>query len=50
MRDYDEEDRYMFTWKLADALLTDYITEKKEEIAAGEKIIRAVVKFVREQD
>jgi len=49
VRIYDEEDRYMFTWKLADALLTDYITEKKEEIADGEKIIRAVGKFVREQ-
>lgn len=37
VRLYDEDDRYLFTWQSADALLVDYITGIKEEIADGEK-------------
>lgn len=46
---YDEDDRYLFTWKLADTLLIDYITEKKEEIADGEKLISTVGRFIKNQ-
>lgn len=49
MRIYDEDDRYLFTWKLADALLADFITATKEEIADGQKVVRSVQKFVKEQ-
>lgn len=49
VRLYDEDDRYLFTWQSADALLVDYITGIKEEIADGEKIIGTVRKFVKEQ-
>lgn len=49
VRIYDTDDKYLFTWKLADYLLSEYLTEKKEEIADNQKRIRAVRKFVKEQ-
>lgn len=48
-RIYDENDRYLFTWKLADMLLADYIEEVKEKVSDAQKIVRSVGKFVKEQ-
>jgi len=42
-------DKYLFTWELADNLLVDYLTEKKEEIADAESFIRTTNRFIREQ-
>lgn len=49
VRIYDKEDKYLFTWNLADQLLAEYISEKKEEISDKQKYIRTVGKFVKEQ-
>lgn len=37
VRLYDEDDRYLFTWQSADALLVDYITGIKEELQMVKK-------------
>ena len=49
VRIYDEQDRYLFTWKLADMLLADYIEAVKERISDSQKAISSVRKFVKEQ-
>lgn len=49
VRIYDESDRYLFTWKLADMLLADYIEETKERISDAQKAAHSVRKFVKEQ-
>lgn len=49
VRIYDKDDKYLYTWKLADQLLSEYIAEKKEEISDKQKYIRTVGKFVKEQ-
>lgn len=48
VRLYDEDDRYLFTWASADALLVDYITGIKEEMQMV-KNSGTVRKFVKEQ-
>ncbi|MGN1085650.1 MAG: Mu transposase C-terminal domain-containing protein, partial [Porcipelethomonas sp.] len=49
VRIYDKDDKYLYTWNLADQLLAEYISEKKEEISDKQKYIRTVGKFVKEQ-
>lgn len=49
VRVYDKDDKYLYTWKLADHLLVDYLSNIKEDIANGQKYIRTVGKFVKEQ-
>lgn len=49
VRIYDENDRYLFTWKLADVLLVDYIESVKKRIADAQEVVRSVGKFVKEQ-
>lgn len=49
VRIYDEDDRYLCTWKLADTLLLDYISAEKEEIADAQKLTRSVRSFVKEE-
>ncbi len=49
VRIYSADDRYLFTWNLADALMIDYITQQKEEIADAQALIRRTGKFIREQ-
>ncbi|MCM1227887.1 MAG: Mu transposase C-terminal domain-containing protein [Clostridium sp.] len=49
VRIYDENDRYLFTWKLADILLVDYIESVKERISDAQERVRSVGKFVKEQ-
>ena len=49
VRIYDEDDRYLYTWKLADTLLLDYISAEKEEIADAQKLTRSVRSFVKEE-
>lgn len=49
VRIYDEEDRYLYTWQLADTLLMDYISAEKEEIADAQKLTRSVRRFVKEE-
>ena len=48
VRIYDEEDRYLFTWQLADALMVDYLTESKEQIADGMKLTKNTRRFVKD--
>lgn len=49
VRIYDENDRYLFTWKLADILLVDYIESVKERISDAQERVRSVGRFVKEQ-
>ncbi len=49
VRIYDKEDRYLWTWKAADMLIVDYITDKKEEIQDVMKLQRSVQKFIKDQ-
>ncbi|MDO5558103.1 MAG: Mu transposase C-terminal domain-containing protein [Oscillospiraceae bacterium] len=49
VRVYDKSDRYLWTWKAADVLLVDYITDKQEEIKDAMKLQRSVQKFIRDQ-
>ena len=45
VRVYDKDDKYLYTWKLADHLLVDYLSNIKEDIANGQKYIRTVGKL-----
>lgn len=49
VRIYDEDDRYLFTWQSADALLLEFINATKEQISESQKIVGSVRKFVKEQ-
>lgn len=47
VRVYDKDDRYLWTWKCADKLLQDYITEQREELADGMAISKNVAKRIK---
>ena len=47
VRIYDKDDRYLWTWNVADALMQDYITEQKEELSDAIAISRNVVKRIK---
>ncbi len=47
-RIYDEEDRYLFTWKNADVLLCDFIEENKDKVRDGEQMKRSVIKYMKQ--
>lgn len=49
VRLYNTKDQYLFTWELADALMLDYLTSDKVEIANAEQTIRHTRTFVRNQ-
>ena len=49
VRLYNTKDQYLFTWELADALMLDYLTSDKMEIANAEQTIRHTRTFVRNQ-
>ena len=49
VRVYDKEDRYLYTWGLADTLMVDYITTAKQEISDATALQRRVRRFVKEQ-
>ncbi len=48
IRLYDTEDRYLYTWKLADALFVLYLESEQQRIADGQEIVHRSRKFVRE--
>ncbi|MDE5583231.1 MAG: Mu transposase C-terminal domain-containing protein [Ruminococcus sp.] len=49
-RIYDgNSDRYLFTWELADVLMVDYLTKKKEEISDAEEFIKMTKKMVKKK-
>lgn len=43
VRVYDKDDKYLYTWKLADHLLVDYLSNIKEDIQMDQKCIRTVM-------
>ena len=43
---YNTKDQYLFTWELADALMLDYLTSDKVEIANAEQTIRLILNFI----
>lgn len=47
VRVYDKDDRYLWTWNVADALMQDYITEQQEELSDGIAITRNVAKRIK---
>lgn len=49
VRIYDKEDRYLWTWQLADILMVDYITQNKSEISDALSMQRAIKKYVKAQ-
>lgn len=50
VRIYDAAtDKFMFEWKIADALMADFLEEAQEKIGDGEERIKASKRFVREQ-
>lgn len=48
-RIYDANDRYLYTWKLADNLLADYIEDNKQVISDNEKLQRTMGNFIKQQ-
>ncbi len=49
VRIYDEQDKYLYTWQLADMLLLDYLTDNKEELSDSQKYIRNVSKVIKNE-
>lgn len=48
VRIYNKEDRLLYIWNCADALLVDYITSEQQDIADAQQIARHSKKFVRD--
>lgn len=48
VRIYSKEDRLLYIWNCADALLVDYITSEQQDIADAQQIARHSKKFVRD--
>ncbi len=46
-RIYDSDDRYMSTWRCADALMCDFIDENKNRVRDAEEMKRSVVKYMK---
>ena len=47
VRVYDKDDRYLWTWNVADKLMQDYITEQEEELSDAIAITRSVGRRLR---
>lgn len=47
VRVYDKNDRYLWTWSVADKLMQDYITEQNEELSDAVAITRNVGRRLR---
>lgn len=47
VRVYDKNDRYLWTWSVADKLMQDYITDQNEELSDAIAITRNVSKRLR---
>ena len=50
VRIYDREDRYLYTWKCADWMLTEYFEEKRENIAVLEQTKSNVEKLIKQRN
>lgn len=48
VRIYSKEDRLLYIWSCADALLVDYITSEQQDIADAQQIAHHSKKFVRD--
>ena len=42
------DDKYLWTWELADDLMADYLTDNKEDIANAERVIRENKRVIRQ--
>lgn len=47
VRVYDKDDRYLWTWSVADKLMQDYITDQVDELSDAMAIQRSVVKRIK---
>ena len=47
VRVYSSEDKYLWTWRSANELLVDYITETKEEISDAMAVQRRTQRFIK---
>ena len=47
VRIYDKEDRYLWTWGVADKLMHDFMTDKVEELGDGIAITQSVGKLIK---
>lgn len=47
VRLYDEQDRYLYTWSLADTLLVSYLETEQQQIADAQAVAHHSRKFIR---